>query len=95
MTASTRSGEPERQRIVLPATLIVVMVAGVFQLFFFAILAAPLIDDLGMSRTELGVIGSLNTLVGAVTAPYSGRIADAIGPGRAVVGSLVVSACGS
>jgi sugar phosphate permease len=79
---------------VLPATLVVVMVAGVFQMFFFAILAAPLIDDVGMSRTELGIIGSLNTLVGALTAPYTGRVADAIGPGRAVVGTLVVSAAG-
>lgn len=78
----------------LPTTLLVVMVAGVFQLFFFAILAAPLIDDIGMSRTELGVVGSLNTLVGALTAPYTGRIADAIGPGRAVVGSLVISSAG-
>lgn len=78
----------------LPATLSVVMVAGVFQMFFFAILAAPLIDDVGMSRTELGIIGSLNTLVGALTAPYTGRVADAIGPGRAVVGSLVMSAAG-
>lgn len=84
----------EPQRIVLPSTLVVVMVAGVFQLMFFAILAAPMIDDVGLSRTELGIIGSLNTLVGAVTAPSTGRIADKIGPGRAAVGSLLLSGIG-
>lgn len=99
MTESTTAppgtvDEPEPQRIVLPSTLVVVMVAGVFQLMFFAILAAPMIDDVGLSRTELGIIGSLNTLVGAVTAPSTGRIADKIGPGRAAVGSLLLSGIG-
>ncbi len=94
MTHAPGGPPPDGQRIVLPATLLVVMVAGVFQLLFFAILAAPMIDDLGMSRTELGVIGAVNTLVGALTAPYTGRVADRIGPGRAVVGSLVIAAAG-
>ena len=82
------------QRIVLPSTLVVTMVAGVFQLFLFAILASPLIDDVGMSRTELGIVGSINTLVGAITAPYTGRIADRIGPGRSVVACLGISSLG-
>lgn len=84
----------EPQRVVLPSTLVVVMVAGVFQLMFFAVLAAPMIDDIGLSRTELGIIGSLNTLVGAVTAPSTGRIVDKIGPRRAALGSLLLSGIG-
>jgi predicted MFS family arabinose efflux permease len=83
-----------QQRVVLPATLLVVMSAGVFQLMFFAVLAGPLIDDVGMSRAELGILGSINTLTGAVTAPFTGRIVDALGPARSVVGSLGLAAAG-
>lgn len=78
----------------LPATLLVTMSAGVFQLMFFAVLAGPLIDDVGMSRAELGILGSINTLVGAVTAPFTGRVVDALGPARSVVGSLGLAAAG-
>jgi len=85
---------PVRQPVALPATLLVTMTAGVFQLFVFAVLAAPLIADIGLSRTELGILGSINTLVGAVSSPFTGRLTDRIGPGRAVVACLVVSAAG-
>lgn len=82
------------QPIVLPATLVLVMVASVFQLIFFSILAAPVIDDIGISRTELGVIGSLNLVVGALTAPYTGHLTDRLGAGRSVIAAFVVSALG-
>lgn len=85
------TGSPEHQRFVLPATLLVTMTAGVFQLFVFAVLAAPLIDDVDLTRTELGVLGSINTLVGALSSPYTGRLTDSIGAGRAVVSCLVIS----
>lgn len=55
------------------------MVASTFQLFAFAILASSLIDDLGLSRTQVGIVGSVNTAVGAVTAPLTGRLTDRIG----------------
>lgn len=80
--------------MVLPATLLVVMTSGVFQLILFAVLAAPIIDDVGLSRTELGVLGSINALVGAVSAPFTGRIVDRLGPHRSVVGSLGFASAG-
>jgi sugar phosphate permease len=83
-----------RQRVVLPATLLSTMTAGVFQLFLFAVLAAPLIDDIGLTRTEIGVLGSINTLVGALSSPYTGRLTDRLGAKRAVVSCLAISATG-
>ena len=45
------------------------------------VLASPIIDDLGISRTQVGLIGSVNTGLGALSAPLSGRLTDRIGHG--------------
>ena len=79
-------------RVVFPATLLVTMTASAYQIFVFAVLASPLIDDLGMSRAQLGLIGSINTLVGALSAPRTGRLTDRIGARRSVVLVLMLSA---
>ena len=78
--------------VVFPAILLTTMMASAFQIFVFAVLASPLIDDLGMSRAQLGLIGSINTLVGATTAPATGRLTDRIGARRSVIAVLVLSA---
>lgn len=70
------------------------MTASAFQIFALAILASPLIADLGLTRAEVGLVGSVNTAVGAVTAPVTGRLTDRIGPRRSVVAVLVLSAAG-
>lgn len=79
-------------RAVFPATLLVTMTASAYQIFVLAVLASPLIDDLDMSRAQLGLIGSINTLVGAASAPTTGRLTDRIGARRSVVTVLVLSA---
>ena len=79
-------------RLVFPATLLVTMTASAYQLFAFAVLASPLIDDLDLSRAQLGLIGSLNPLIGATSAPLTGRLTDRIGARRSVVAVLVLSA---
>lgn len=94
MLTHHRQQRGPQQRVVLPGTLLTTMMAGVFQLMFFAVLAAPLIDDVGLSRAELGILGSINTLTGAVTAPLTGRVVDRIGPTRSIVASLVLAAAG-
>lgn len=68
------------------------MTASAFQVFALAILASRLIDDLDISRAQLGLIGSVNTAVGALTAPSTGRLTDRIGPRRSVVAVLFLSA---
>ncbi len=83
-----------RGRVAFPATLVVTMMASAYQIFVFAVLASHLIDEFGLSRAELGLIGSVNTLVGAATAPLTGRLTDRIGARQSVVLVLVVSAVG-
>ncbi len=62
--------------------LVSAMVVSTFQLFALAVLAADIIDELGISRTQLGWLGAANTGVGAVLAPSLGRFTDWIGPQR-------------
>ncbi|MEO6652909.1 MAG: MFS transporter [Ilumatobacteraceae bacterium] len=70
------------------------MTASAYQIFAIAILATYLIDDLGLSRAEIGLIGSVNTAVGALSAPTTGRLTDRIGARRSVVTVLIASAAG-
>ncbi|MFW2383044.1 MAG: MFS transporter [Acidimicrobiales bacterium] len=72
----------KRSTIPLTAVLVAAMVVSTFQLFALAILAADIIDELGISRTQLGWLGAANTGVGAVLAPWLGRFTDWIGPRR-------------
>ena len=69
----------------LSIILVTSMVASTFSIFALAVLASAIIDDLGVSRTMIGVIGSVNTGVGALSAPYSGKLTDRIGPRNAVL----------
>lgn len=70
------------------------MTASTFQLFAIVVLATALIDDFGLSRFQLGVLGALNTGVGAVLAPRLGGVADRIGSNRSMVLLLVSSGVG-
>ncbi len=83
-----------RQRVLLPAVLVFTMTASSYQIFAFAVLAVDIIDDLSISRTALGLLGALNTLVGAVSAPATGRITDRIGARLATVIVLTISGLG-
>lgn len=70
------------------------MIASTFQMFAIAVLAASIIEDLGVSRWSLGIAGSLNTVVGAATAPFSGTLTDRIGPRRSVLTICMIGAVG-
>lgn len=83
-----------RQRFLLPTVLVFTMTASSYQIFAFAVLAVPIIDDLGISRTALGFLAALNTLVGALSAPVTGRITDRIGARLATVIVLSISGLG-
>ncbi len=82
------------RRSVLLGVLLFTMTASSFQIFAIAVLAVDLLADLDISRTGLGLLGSLNTLVGALTAPTMGRVTDRIGPRLSVILTLVASAIG-
>ncbi len=85
----------DRQRYgVLLPILVFAMTASSYQIFALAVLAVDIIDDIGVSRTGLGLLGSLNTLVGALSAPTMGRLTDRIGAKEATVVLLAISGFG-
>ena len=69
-----------------------VMTVSTFQLFVGVVLAASLIEDLGLSRWQIGVLGAVNTGVGAALAPFLGRVTDRLGARRSTVLVVLVSA---
>lgn len=69
-----------------------VMTVSTFQLFVGVVLAATLIDDLEIDRWQLGVLGAINTGVGAVLAPLLGGVADRLGARRSTVLVVIISA---
>jgi nitrate/nitrite transporter NarK len=83
----------KRYGILLPI-LVFTMTASSYQILALAVLAVDIIDDIGVSRTGLGLLGSLNTLVGALTAPTMGRFTDRIGAKEATVAALALSGIG-
>lgn len=70
------------------------MVSTAFQLFVLSVLASVFIEDFGFSRFQLGLVGSLNTAVGALTAPGTGRITDRIGARTSTTAAQLFSALG-
>ena len=70
------------------------MTASTFQLFLIAVLAATLIDELDIERWQLGMLGAVNTGVGALVAPRLGRVADGLGAGRSMVMLFAISGAG-
>jgi predicted MFS family arabinose efflux permease len=80
--------------VLFPGTLLLTMTASAFQIFALAILASPIIDELDLSRAQVGLIGSMNTAVGALTSPGTGRLTDRIGPRKSVSLLLAISALG-
>ena len=81
-------------RAALPFTLVATMLASTFSIFAIAVLAAEIIDDLDLSRGGLGAIVAVNTLVGALTSPATGRLTDRVGPRRSVIAVLLLSSGG-
>jgi predicted MFS family arabinose efflux permease len=70
------------------------MTVSTLQLFATVVLAATLIDELGLSRWQVGVLGATNTGVGALAAPHLGRLADRLGCRRSMTALGVTSAAG-
>jgi len=70
------------------------MVSTAYLIFIVSVLASTFIEEFNLSRFELGLIGSLNTAIGAVTAPATGRLTDRIGPRLSSVIAQLIAAFG-
>ena len=64
---------------VLITVLVLTMALGAFPIVGTAVVATALANDLGMSLTMFGAGVSVNTIVGALCAPLSGRFSDRYG----------------
>jgi MFS family permease len=80
--------------LVLGFVLVMTMTMGAFQLIALAVVANDLTDDLAISTALFGAATAVNTIVGALFAPRSGRLSDRIGPKRSVVAVMLIASGG-
>ncbi|WP_406055311.1 MFS transporter [Streptomyces sp. NBC_01077] len=76
----------------LTALLTTAMAFSMMQLFLIGALGPRLVDRLGVSETVLGLTTTVGFGTAAVLSPVGGRIVDRVGPRRALVALLAVSA---
>lgn len=69
--------------------LLVTMAMSTFSLFAPAVLASEFQAEFDISKLQLGLLGAVNTGVGGLFAPTSGRLTDRIG-GRNAMGTVLV-----
>ena len=67
------------------------MAISTLAFFALAVAASELQLEFGISKFELGLLGAVNTGVGAIMAPKAGAITDQIGGRNAVAGVLIFS----
>lgn len=85
---------PSGNRIARNFSLVSTMASSTFMIFVVSVLASTFIEEFNLTRFELGLIGSLNTFVGALTSPMTGRLTDRIGPRLSTAASQMIGAFG-
>ncbi len=70
------------------------MAVSTLHMFATGVLAADIISDLGVTRTQIGFAGSANTAVGALMAPTLGRLTDRMGARWSIVALSLLGAFG-
>jgi len=73
------------------AMLLATMAMSVMAFFVLAVVASELIDEFGLSKLQLGLLGAANTGVGGLFAPAAGRLADRFGARRSMAAVLFIS----
>jgi predicted MFS family arabinose efflux permease len=75
---------PAARRPAFIGLLFAAMGAATLALSAIGILATFIIDDTGITRSQLGWIVSTNVILGAAMSPVAGRVTDAIGGRKAI-----------
>jgi len=81
-----------RNRAVFAALLFSTMGVATFVGISLGIIAVVLIEDLRITRTQLGLVFAVNNVGAAAVSPFVGRLTDRIGGRRAVVGVATLAA---
>lgn len=79
-------------RYAFTGVLAMTMAVAIFINPVMGILARFLIDDLGLTRTEVGWVAAVTSLSGALLGPHAGRYADRLGGRRMLIIVFTVSA---
>ena len=93
-TSGSELADPASRKPLRNFVLVSTMVSTAYLIFIVSVLASTFIEEFNLSRFELGLIGSLNTAVGAITAPATGRLTDRIGPRLSSVTAQLIAAFG-
>jgi predicted MFS family arabinose efflux permease len=80
--------------VMLTALLTSAMGAGTFAILSLGVLASFIIDDLGITRGQLGLIIGADTIFAGVAAPHLGALVDRLGGKRALVMVFCFAAAG-
>jgi predicted MFS family arabinose efflux permease len=91
--AAVDTPSPARAAVVT-ALLAAAMAAGTLVAPVLAVLASFLLDELGLSRTELGTAFAVYYGVAGATSPWVGRLTDRVGGRRMLAGTFLLSAAG-
>ena len=78
----------------LLTVLVGTMAASSLALFGLSVLAADIIEEFDITRSEIGILLAVNTAAGAALAPWLGRVTDRMGARRSIIALLLVSAVG-
>lgn len=90
--AAFRDGRGPGWRAAFTGLLVVAMASASFTIVAFGILATFLIEDLGITRTQVGLLIAVSSVGAAVTSPFIGRATDRVGGRAALAGLFACSA---
>jgi len=79
------------RRLAFSSLLFAAMGAATFTAASLGILATFIIDDLAISRAELGAVLAVVNIAAAVLSPVAGRITDRVGGKRAIIALFVIA----
>ncbi len=94
MNPDSGAGRGAGWRIAFTGLLVLAMAAATFPMVSFGILATFIIDDLGVTRAEVGALIGATSVLAALASPVAGRATDRVGGRTAMLALFALSAAG-